>query len=181
MLNVIQSLLHPDQYRFGIKPPVLLYSLSTITLTQQLTKTQITTMIITTIQLETALCYQNYFCNTELRTAIITEIKGLLIQTQQNMFVLFTLFKLTVDERKTLTKISMCKTSHNHSPKQAHASDTKEQENQQTAKGRNKRRKGRLHNWWRIQSFRISSRNNGRIKKTSRLVLYQTLHYFVPD
>ena len=29
--------------------------------------------------------------------------------------------------------------------------------------------------------IRISSRNNGRIKKTTRLVLYQTLHYFVPD
>ena len=28
MLNVSQSLLHPDQYRFGIKSPVLLYSLS---------------------------------------------------------------------------------------------------------------------------------------------------------
>ena len=38
-----------------------------------------------------------------------------------------------------------------------------------------------LHNWWRIRSIRISSRNNGRIKKTTRLVLYQTLHYFVPD
>ena len=73
--------------------------------------------------------YQHYFCNTELRTAIITKIKGLSIQTQQNTFVLFTLFKLTSDERKTLTKISMCKTPHNHSPKPAHASDTKEQEN----------------------------------------------------
>ena len=28
------------------------------------------------------------------------------MQTQQNTFVLFTLFKLTLDERKTLTKIS---------------------------------------------------------------------------
>ena len=43
------------------------------------------------LQLETALCYQHYFCNTELRTAIITEIKGLSNQTQQNMFVLFTI------------------------------------------------------------------------------------------
>ena len=32
-----------------------------------------------------------------------------MIQTQQNTFVLFTLFKLTLDERKTLTKISMHK------------------------------------------------------------------------
>ena len=29
------------------------------------------------------------------------------------------LFKLTLDERKTLTKVSTCKTSHNHSPKQS--------------------------------------------------------------
>ena len=72
----------------------------------------------TILQLETALCYQHYFCNTELRTTIITKIKGLSIQTQQNTFVLFTLFKLTSDERKTLTKISTCKTSHNHSPNQ---------------------------------------------------------------
>ena len=56
------------------------------------------------LQLETALCYQHYFCNTELRTAIITKIKGLSIQTQQNTFVLFTLFKLTLDEHKTLMR-----------------------------------------------------------------------------
>ena len=58
------------------------------------------------IQLETALCYQYGFCNTELRTATVTKIKGLSIQTQQNTFVLFTLSKLTLDECKTLTKIS---------------------------------------------------------------------------
>ena len=44
-----------------------------------------------------------------MRTAIITKIKGLSIQALQNTFVLFTLFKLTLDERKTLTKISTCK------------------------------------------------------------------------
>ena len=134
MLNVSQSSLHPDQYRFGIKSPVLLYSsdYSTITLnhnndSNDLIQTQNSNYdyyyrcTTTTIQLETALCYQHYFCNTELRTAIITKIKGLSIQTQQNTFVLFTLFKLTSDERKTLTKISMRKTSHNHSPKQVHA------------------------------------------------------------
>ena len=70
------------------------------------------------IQLEIAPCYQYCFCNTELRTATITKIKELLIQTQQNTFVLFTLFKLTLDERKTLTKISTRKTSHNCSPNQ---------------------------------------------------------------
>ena len=61
-----------------------------------------------------------------MRTAIITKIKGLSIQTQQNTFLLFTLFKLTLDERKTLTKISTRKTSHNRSPKPAHTSDDKE-------------------------------------------------------
>ena len=135
MSNVSQSLLHPDQYRFGIKSPVLLYLLSHKM--QQL-------MITLRFRLETALCYQHYFCNTELRTATITKINGLSIQTQQNTFVLFTSFKLTSDECKTLTKISTCKTSHNHSPKPAHASDTKEQENQQTTKTK-KRRKGSLH------------------------------------
>ena len=64
---------------------------------------------MSTIQLETAFCNRYCFCNTELRTATVTKIKGLSIQTQQNMFVLFTLFKLTLDERKTLTKILMCK------------------------------------------------------------------------
>ena len=52
---------------------------------------------------------QYCFCNTELRMATITKIKRLSIQTQQNTFVLFTLFKLTLDERKTLTKILMRK------------------------------------------------------------------------
>ena len=65
-----------------------------------------------------------------MKTATVTKIKGLLIQTQQNTFVLFTLFKLTLDERKTLTKISTCKTSHNRSPKPA---QTSEQENRQKA------------------------------------------------
>ena len=117
MLNVSQSLLHSDQYRFGIKSPVLLYSRS-IDQSLQLIKQQLNQLNRShyyDLQLETALCYQPYFCNTELRTAIITKIKGLSIQTQQNTFVLFTLFKLTSDERKTLTKISTCKTSHNHS------------------------------------------------------------------
>ena len=118
MLNVSQPFLHLNQYRFGIKSPVLLYSLSL----NQHSKTQNAdnnhNLMITILQLEAALCYQHYFCSTELRTAIITEIKGLSIQTQQNTFVLFTSFKLTSDERKTLTKVSTCKTSHNHSPNQ---------------------------------------------------------------
>ena len=119
MSNVSQSLLHPDQYRFGIKSPVLLYSsdYSTILITtyNSINSIDYTTMIYNW-KLHFVNCY--CFCNTELRTAIITKIKGLSIQTQQNMFVLFTLFKLTSDERKTLTKISTCKTSHNHSPNQ---------------------------------------------------------------
>ena len=138
MLNISQSLLHPDQYRFGIKSPVLLYSLydHSLNRTSSLNLYDYTHKTITLRFYNWKLHFVNRycFCNTELRTAIITEIKGLSIQTQQNTFVLFTLFKLTLDERKTLTKISTRKTSHNHSPKQAHASDTKEQENQQTAK-----------------------------------------------
>ena len=144
MLNVSQSLLHPDQYRFGIKSPVLLYSLynhslnrtSSLNHTSSLNLYDYTHKMITLRFYNWKLHFVNRycFCNTELRTAIITEIKGLSIQTQQNTFVLFTLFKLTLDERKTLTKISTHKTSHNHSPKQAHTLDMKEQENQQTAK-----------------------------------------------
>ena len=70
-----------------------------------------------------------------MRTAIITKIKGLSIQTQQNTFVLFTLFKLTSDERKTLTKISTHKTSHNHFPNQR---TFRTQRNKKTSKQPNK-------------------------------------------
>ena len=108
------------------------------------------------------------------------------------------LVKLILDERKTLTKVSTRTTSHNHSPKQVQASDTKEQENQQTrqkasciARGENqfpvacKTSFSCLHNWWRIRSIRISSGNNGRIKKRQdrfctklwdRPQLLQTIH-----
>ena len=110
MSNVSQSLLHPDQYRFGIKSPVLLYSLS-LNRTSSLNLYDYTHKMITLRFYNWKLHFVNryYFCNTELRTAIITEIKGLSIQTRQDAFVLFTLFKLTLDERKTLTKISMRK------------------------------------------------------------------------
>ena len=104
------------------------------------------------IQLETALCYQHYFCNTELRTAIITKIKGLSIQTQPNMFVLF---KLTLDERKTLTKISTRKTSHNHSPNQ-HTLWTRRNKKtgkKQFAQLEEKPVLRSLHNWWRIRAL----------------------------
>ena len=121
MLNVSQSLLQPDQYRFGIKSPVLFYSSDyspkILRLKLILNHDYYYRCTTITIQLETALCYQHCFCNTELRTAIITQIKGLSIQAQQNTFVLFTLVKLTSDECKTLTKVSMRKTSHKHSPK----------------------------------------------------------------
>ena len=150
MLNISQSLLHPNQYRFGIKSPVLLYS-SDYSMIQITTYNSINSIDYTTtiLQLETALCYQHYFCNTELRTTIITEIKGLSIQTQQNMFVLFTLFKLTSDERKTLTKISTLKTSHNHSPNQRTLRTRRNKKTSKQPKQR-KRRKRCLHNWWRI-------------------------------
>ena len=84
----------------------------------------------------TAFCNQYCFCNTELRTAIITKIKGLSIQTQQNTFVLFTLFKLTLDERKTLTKISTRETSHNRSPNQRTPWTTKKQGENPPLKGK---------------------------------------------
>ena len=158
MSNVSQSLLHPDQYRFGIKSPVLLYSSNyyTILITTYNSINSIDQSLQLTIITQSITLLRSYnwklhfvnrycFCNTELRTAIITKIKGLSIQTQQNTFVLFTSLKLTSDERKTLTKISTRKTSHNHSPKLAHALDMKEQENKQTTKTK-KRRKGSLHN-----------------------------------
>ena len=100
-----QSPLQPDQYRSSIKSPVLLYSLS-----QKLTILRFNSNL-QRLQLETAFVNQYCFCNTEWRTATVTKIKGLSIQTQQNTFVLFTLFKLTLDERKTLTKISTCNLS----------------------------------------------------------------------
>ena len=111
-----QSPLWPDQYRSSIKSPVLLYSSDSY---NHPTK-QLTTISMSTNNSTKKPHFVNRycFCNTELRTATITKIKGLSIQTQQNTFVLFTLFKLTLDERKTLTKISTCKTSHNHSPNQ---------------------------------------------------------------
>ena len=89
MSALSQSPLQPDQYRSSIKSPVLLYSLSqfyNLTITQP---SDYHYKYATTTQLETALV--NRFCNTELRTATVTKIKGLLIQTQLNTFVLFTL------------------------------------------------------------------------------------------
>ena len=90
---------------------ITLTTLRTITLTTLTTIFTITQPndyhyeYTTMTQLETALV--NCFCNTELRTATVTKIKGLSIQTQLNTFVLFTLLKMTLDECKTLTKISM--------------------------------------------------------------------------
>ena len=196
MLNFNQSLLHPDKYRFGIKSPVLLYSSDSdyymilITTYNSINSIDQSLQLTIITQSFTLLQFYNWklhfvnrycFCNTELRTAIITKKKGLLIQTQQNMFVLFTLFKLTSDEHKTLTKISTCKTSHSHSPKPVHASDMREQENQQTTKTK-KRRKGSLHNWWRTRSIRISSENTRKKKRPptrgSQLVLYKNITLF---
>ena len=148
-----QSPLQLDQYRSSIKSPVLLYSPFSI---QQL-DSQITTTIYPQLRLHTThkflmstnnstrncIFVNRYcFCNTELRTAIITKIKGLSIQTQQNTFVLFTLFKLTLDERKTLTKILMCKTSHNHSPNQ------RKLRNKKTSKLQRNWKKTTVHNSW---------------------------------
>ena len=118
-----QSPLQPDQYRSSIKSLVLLYlsDYSQITTTIQFKLTKIRFLqspnqatyndLDVNQQFNWKLHFVNQycFCNTELRTATVTKIKGLSIQTQQNTFVLFTLFKLTLDEHKTLTKISMRK------------------------------------------------------------------------
>ena len=85
-----------------------------------------------TIQLETALCYQHCFCNTDFENYNKSRIKGFRSRHNEKRLYSLHLVKLTLDERKTLTKVSTRTTSHNHSPKQAQASDTKEQENQQT-------------------------------------------------
>ena len=95
---------------------------------------------MSTIQLETAFCNRYCFCNTELRTATVTKIKGLSIQAQQNTFVLFTLFKLTLDERKTLTKISTRKPLTIVPQTSARFGHDEIR----------KLAKSSLHNWWRI-------------------------------
>ena len=112
MLNVSQSLLHPDQYRFGIKSPVLLYSLSQKTLQNQ-------NLIQSTIQLGTAICYQHHFCNTALKTTTKSRIKDFRSRHHETRLYHLCLVKLTLDERKTLTKVSTRITSHNHSPNQS--------------------------------------------------------------
>ena len=58
------------------------------------------------------------------------------------------LFELTLDECKTLTKVSTRTTSHNHSPKQAHTSDEvgKPANDSQTFHQREREKKGCLHN-----------------------------------
>ena len=97
------------------------------------------------------------------------------------MFVLFTLFKLTSDERKTLTKISTRKTSHNHSPKPAHASDVKEQENQQTTKTK-KRRKGIIGGESEALGFhqKIQERRNDHQQEDHNWFCIKILRYFLP-
>ena len=67
------------------------------------------------LQLETALCYQHYFCNTELKITTETNKRTFDLDTTRTRLYYFALFKLTLGECKTLTKISTCKTSHNHS------------------------------------------------------------------
>ena len=90
VLALGQSPLQLDQYRISIKPPV--FTVLVLSLSYRLLTTDSQNHnydYTTTTQLETALV--NRFCNTELRTATVIKIKGLSIQTQLNMFVLFTL------------------------------------------------------------------------------------------
>ena len=119
---------------------------------------------------------QYCFCNTELRTAIITKIKGLSIQTQQNTFVLFTLFKLTPDERKTLTKISTCKTSHNHSPNKR---TLRTQRNKKTSK-QQFTAKSCLHNWWRTRALGFHHETTEESKKQQDWFCIKLYIIFVP-
>ena len=114
-----------------------------------------------------------------MRTATVTKIKGLSIQTQQNTFVLFTLFKLALDERKTLTKISTRKPLTTVPQTSAHLGRQRKGK-QQALKGKQQviQKKAVCKIGGESRGIRISSRNNRRIKKTTRLVLYKTLHYF---
>ena len=52
----------------------------------------------------------------------------------KHVYIILHLFKLTLDERKTLTKVSTRTTSHNHSPKQVQASDTNKRTGEQGKK-----------------------------------------------
>ena len=92
MLALGQSPLQMDQYRSSIKSLVLLYSdgLNMILQSTQQLPLQLRNQQELKNQLKTALCNIYGFCNTELKTATVTKIKGLSIQTQLNTFVLFT-------------------------------------------------------------------------------------------
>ena len=71
------------------------------------------------IQLETAICYQPYFCNTALKTTTKSRIKDFQSRHNETRLYHLHLVKLTLDERKTLTKVLTCTTSHKHSPNQS--------------------------------------------------------------
>ena len=77
----------------------------------------------------------------------------------------------------------MRKTSHNHSPNQRTLWATKKQGENPPLKGKQQviQKKAICITGGESRGIRISSRNNGRTKKTTRLVLYKTLHYFVPN
>ena len=77
----------------------------------------------------------------------------------------------------------MRKTSHNHSQNQRTPRTTKKQGENPPLKGKQQviQKRAVCIIGGESRGIRISSRNDGRIKKTTRLVLYKTLHYFVPD
>ena len=148
-----QSPLQPNLYRSSIKSRVLLYSsyygfILNYDFNHNYDYTQLTRFRCQpTLQLETAFVNQYCFCNTELRTATVTKIKGLLIQTQHNTFVLFTLFKLTLDERKTLTKISTRNLSQQFPQISTHFGHDKVR-NKKTSKLQRNWRKVLCTIWW---------------------------------
>ena len=118
-----------------------------------------------------------------MKTATVTKIKGLSIQTQQNTFVLFTLFKLTLDERKTLTKISTRKSSHNRSPNQRTLWMTKKQGENPPLKGKQPviQKRAVCITGGESEALGFHQETMEESGKHQELVLYTILQLFVPD
>ena len=138
-----QSPLQPDQYRSSIKSPVLLYSLSIQTHKKTiLTITQPSNSQDFDVnqQFNWKLHFVNRycFCNTELKTAIVTKIKDSRFRHNRTHLYYLHYLRFTLDERKTLTKISTRKTSHNRSPNQRTLQMTKKQGENPPLKTNNK-------------------------------------------
>ena len=84
MLNVSQSLLQPDQYRFGIKSRFTIYCSNIVT---QMTH-KLNQLCYYDLQLEIALCYQHYFCNTELKLTTKTNKRTFELDTTEHICII---------------------------------------------------------------------------------------------